>query len=158
MGSLVILSLAVLLSICECYKSSLIIPPKIPTPLSGPPGVRQNHFFGQPKCLQGYAQCRFLILERGPFVAGWNCRFLILSGFWGLSTFKYTHYIDFAGFPFCREKWWNMCFRLAWGLSLFEVAILLTCALMPGSPFCRGQWLWQSQTCTKKKGLGTLIL
>jgi len=48
----------------------LSIPPKNPTPLSGPPGVRQNHFFGQPKCLQGYAQCRFLILERGPFVAG----------------------------------------------------------------------------------------
>ena len=45
-----------------------------------------------------------------------------------------------------------MCFRLVWGLSLFEVAILLTCALMPGSPFCRGQWLWKSQTCTKKKG------
>ena len=45
-----------------------------------------------------------------------------------------------------------MCFRLVWGLSLFEVAILLTCALMPGSPFCRGQWLWKSQTCTKKRG------
>ena len=45
-----------------------------------------------------------------------------------------------------------MCFRLVWGLSLFEVAILLKCLLMPGSPFCRGQWLWKSQTCTKKKG------
>ena len=31
------------------------IPPKNSTPLSGPAGVRQNHFFGQPKCLQGYA-------------------------------------------------------------------------------------------------------
>jgi hypothetical protein len=29
--------------------------PKKSTPLSGPAGVRQNHFFGQPKCLQGYA-------------------------------------------------------------------------------------------------------
>ena len=47
-----------------------------------------------------------------------------------------------------------MCFRLVWGFSLFQVAILLTCALMPGSPFCRGQWLWKSQTCTKKKGVG----
>ena len=45
-----------------------------------------------------------------------------------------------------------MCFRLVWGFSLFQVAILLTCALMPGSPFCRGQWLWKSQTCTKKRG------
>ena len=39
-----------------------------------------------------------------------------------------------------------------WRLSLFQVAILLTCVLMPGSPFCRGQRLWKSQECTKKKG------
>ena len=35
------------------------------------------------------------------------------SSFWGLSTFKYANYIDFTGFSFCREKWWNTCFRLA---------------------------------------------
>ena len=44
--------------------ASLESNPKKSTPLSGPPGVRQNHFFGQPKCLQGYAiicNYRFLI-------------------------------------------------------------------------------------------------
>jgi hypothetical protein len=40
----------------------------------------------------------------------------------------------------------------SWGLALFQVAILLKCVLMSGSPLCRGQWFWKSQKCTKKKG------
>ena len=39
-----------------------------------------------------------------------------------------------------------------WGLALFQVAILLKCVLMSGSPLCRGQWFWKSQKCTKKRG------
>ena len=36
--------------------------------------------------------------------------------------------------------------------SFFQVAILLKCLLMSGSPLCRGQWFWKSQKCTKKRG------
>ena len=55
-----------------------LYPQKFTLHYQDPRGFAKTTFFGQPKCLQGYAQCRFLILERGPFVAGWNCRFLIL--------------------------------------------------------------------------------
>ena len=68
--------------------------------------------------------------------------FLYISGFSGeTGRPRFFHIIPLQNGPL-----------YFWRFSFFQVVILLKCLLMPGFPFCRGQWLWKSQTCTKKKG------
>ena len=45
----------------------------------------------------------------------------------------------------CRDS-------IFWRPSLFQVAVLLECVLMPGSPLCRGHWFLQILKVPPKKG------
>ena len=46
---------------------------------------------------------------------------------------------------------WTLYF---WGCSLFQVASMLRCMSMPGSPLCRGHGFLESQMCTRNGGVG----
>ena len=70
--------------------------------------------------------------------------FLYISGFSGeTGRPRFFHIIPLQNGPL-----------YFWRFSFFQVAILLKCLLMPGSPLCRGQCFWKSKECTKKQGVG----
>ena len=64
----------------------------------------------------------------------------------------YDQIDDIWWYMMVDDVWWYMMVYDFLTVFFFQVVILLKCLLMPGFPFCRGQWLWKSQTCTKKRG------
>ena len=121
-------------------------------------------------------------------VDGWNGRFVILWRFGGLTTFMCITKIESILIKQELEMWNRNClYKVSfckfhglqgrprfchittvkngplyfWEFALFQVAILLKCVLMSGSPLCRGQLLLKltkNKKCTEKKWLGALIL